>query len=984
MVSRNAEAVYQDPTTFFANTFPTKGLKSLLTEAFGRITGGHDAPVIRLETAFGGGKTHSLIALYHLAAHAARPVGVENYVDPDLLPDEPIRVAVAVGTVPDLVDGVDHGDFTTYTLWGEIAAQLGQYQSVKQSDQARTAPGMASLAKVFYGGPVIVLLDELARYLEVAAAVKVGDSTLADQTTAFLMALFEYAAEVDNVVVVYSLASSADAFAEQTEMVLEKVEKAGAVKGAAAVGARVDHVISPTGENEIAAIVRHRLFEKVDSTIGEATANSYHFAIVEAVDAGSDLPAHAARPEYAQDLEESYPFHPELLKALNEKVSTIPNFQKTRGALRLLARVVRDLWAKRPTHTWMIHPHHVNLGDDSIAADLTSRLRRPVFKQVIEADIANPMAGAVAHAVQVDHPLTELGKPAYATRMASTVFLHSLVQGMVSGVNPGLVRLALFTPGDDLGLIERQSEALLDQAFYLHFDGARLRFSTEPSLAKVINQHMDLVAKTKAKAELDRRIRTIWKEGAFKPVFFPSEPSAIDDSFGAPRLAVVHYDAAQMTDEAAPPPPIVEGMFGRAGTADGFRTYRNQVVFLVAEKDQVDHAVDEARRYLAVHSIIRDQQRYSQYTKRDRKRLKEGADQFELTLRIAITRLYRHLLYPESGGSSQLAHYALPAQDQGNVKQDQTRVILRVLRELNKVRTSDDQPIAPAYARQKAWPANADRTTPLRLQKEFATRVGLPILLDINLLKETVKLGVIAGVWLYFDPARECAYNKESPTSPLVEITDDVELIVPEAGEGLPICGKEEAGTGPPDETCPVCRNLTSACTCGTPPSGPIAGSPTLPVGALRGEGLPARAFQGIVDLAQDQKVGRLESLEIRAAGEGRELRLDLQAMLLTVPQLPKAERQVDVDATFDMEDDHLRLQFQGGWDRYQNQIAAALGKVAKDAGAAATGYIRLLLTFPVAIEPAGTELQSIRDAFDRNNPGHVEVVAHPAPEATT
>jgi len=551
VVGGRAEAVYQDPTTFFANTFPTAGLKSLLTEAFGRIAGGSGAPVIRLETAFGGGKTHSLIALYHLAALATRPVGVEGYVDPALLPDGPIRVAAAVGTSPDLVKGVDHGDHTTYTLWGDLAAQIGRYQPVEGSDQARAAPGTESLAEVFDGGPVIVLLDELARYLEVASAVEVGNSTLADQTTAFLMALFAYAAAVDHVVVVYSLAGSADAFAKQTEKLLEKGE---ALKGAAAIGARLDHVISPTGENEIAAIVRHRLFEQVDPAIAEATARAYHDAIREQVEGGRDLPAHAAGAEYAQDLKDSYPFHVELLKGLNEKVSTIPNFQKTRGALRLLARVVRGLWTQRPAHTWMIHPHHVDLGDDSISADLTSRLGRAVFEPVIDADIANPMAGAVAHAVQVDRSLIELGKPAYATRMASTVFLHSLVQGVASGVNPEVARLAMFTPGDDLGLIEKQTEALLDKAFFLHFDGNRLRFSTEPSLAAVINQERELVGRAKAKAELDRRIRTIWKRGAFEPVFFPAEPSAIDDSFGAPRLAVVHYDAAQMADEADTPP----------------------------------------------------------------------------------------------------------------------------------------------------------------------------------------------------------------------------------------------------------------------------------------------------------------------------------------------------------------------------------------------------------------------------------------------
>ncbi len=452
VVRGDAEDVYQDPTAFFANTFPTAGLKSLLAEAFGRIAGRPSAPVIRLETAFGGGKTHSLIALYHLAAHQARPIGVKDYVDPALLPDRPVRTAVAIGTDFHPAGGNGRGGTTTRTLWGEIASQLGTYQQVAGSDTDRIAPGTASLAQVFEGGPVIVLIDELARYLEVAAGVPVANSTLADQTTAFLMALLEHATQTDNLVVVYSLASSADAFADQTETVLEQVQ---AFKESMAVSSRVEHVISPTGENEIAAIVRRRLFQEVDPVVARETANAYYQAISTQIEAGRDLPAYAGQAGYATDLADCYPFHPELLLGLNEKVSTIPNFQKTRGALRMLARVVRGLWTERPADTWLIHPHHIDLADEEIANDLTSRLNRAVFKQVIEADIANPMAGAKARAALVDHRLIAKGESPLATRMATTVFLHSLVQAIAAGIYPAKAKLAVYTPGDDLGVIEK-------------------------------------------------------------------------------------------------------------------------------------------------------------------------------------------------------------------------------------------------------------------------------------------------------------------------------------------------------------------------------------------------------------------------------------------------------------------------------------------------------------------------------------------------
>lgn len=552
VTSSRGELVYRDPATFFANTFPTHGLQSLLTQALGRVAGRLADPIIRLETAFGGGKTHSLIALYHLA-QGHRPIGVENYVDPTLIPERPVRVAAVVGNVLDPSHGMQHTDGTTFTLWGELAYQLGAYQQIAHSDQNRIAPGVGTLAKVFAGAPTIVMLDEMARYLEVASGVTVGDSTLADQTVAFLMALLEYAASVNHVSVVYTLAGSADAFSQKTEQLLERIQ---ALKDAEAISSRHEHVISPTGENEISAIVRHRLFEHVDPAAAGQTARTYQQAIVDQLDSDADLPLHAGSAGYAQDIKDCYPFHPELLTGLNEKVSTIPNFQKTRGALRLLSRVVRQLWSERPDRTHLIHPHHVDLSSEEIANDLTSRLGRPVFKQVIEADIANPMAGAKAHAALVDQTLVETGKPAYAGRMATTVFMHSLTQGVASGIGPAQAKLAVYTPGDDLGLLERQTDALLDRAFYFHADTTRYRFSTEPSLAKVINEEQQLVGRSSAKGELDRRIRTIWKKTAFSPVFFPAEPSDIEDRFEMPRLAVLHYDAVTIEGSGAPPPRI--------------------------------------------------------------------------------------------------------------------------------------------------------------------------------------------------------------------------------------------------------------------------------------------------------------------------------------------------------------------------------------------------------------------------------------------
>jgi hypothetical protein len=172
-----------------------------------------------------------------------------------------------------------------------------------------------------------------------------------------------------------------------------------------------------------------------------------------------DLPSNATTAAYRDAIVSDYPFHPELLTTLNRKTSTIPNFQKTRGVLRLLARVIRELWTAKPKGGFLVCLHDLNLGVEAIANDLTSRLDRPQFKQVIEADIISPRLATPSHAQEVDAEWTGAGKPPYAQRIATSIFLHSLVQTGQSGAKPGELRLAVLQPDDDPALIDQAVHA---------------------------------------------------------------------------------------------------------------------------------------------------------------------------------------------------------------------------------------------------------------------------------------------------------------------------------------------------------------------------------------------------------------------------------------------------------------------------------------------------------------------------------------------
>jgi predicted AAA+ superfamily ATPase len=515
-----ADPIYGDPQTFFDNTYPTAGLKTLLNDALGRLTGDASGvnAIIRLETAFGGGKTHNLIALYHVAGGHAPASHMTGFLDDISRLPAPgdIKIAGVVGSDLDPTVGVYHpADGTkTYTLWGELAYQLGgpaAYAQVAESEKLRAAIGTDLFERFVGDRPTLIMIDEIARHLRAAMAVPTatGKSNLADQTVAFLMSLLEFASSKQRCLVVLTLAGESDAFAAETELLRKKLAET------LQISARQERVLTPTTGGEVYAIVTHRLFRSVDCEAAKETYRAYTAYLKALADKGADLPQRCLRAEYVQDMTAAYPFHPELLLVLSQKTATIPNFNQTRGALRLLAWTVRRLWDERPADAWLIHPYHLDLAQPQIAEDLTSRLDRPKFRQVIEADIASPLLGTSSHAQELDGPLVEAQRPPYARRLATTIFLHSLTQGIASGVDPADLLLATVQPdgqggGDEPAVVGKTLERLADKAWFLEYDGHRYRFKTEPSINKIIADETVQVGPSKAKVEIEGRIRQIW------------------------------------------------------------------------------------------------------------------------------------------------------------------------------------------------------------------------------------------------------------------------------------------------------------------------------------------------------------------------------------------------------------------------------------------------------------------------------------------
>lgn len=978
VVEGTADKSYQDPNLFLQSTFPTQGLRILIREVLGRLTGADPTanPFIRLETAFGGGKTHNLIALYHLARGGA-VTPPPALVPVELLPKGPIAVAGVVGTDLDPVNGMDHGAVRTWTLWGEIAYQLGKsrgraleaYEIVRASDEQRIAPGTQILEALVGNEPALFLLDELARHLRAAQEFRIpgGQGSLADQVVAFLQTLIEFAASQRHVVVVLTLADQMDAFAPQTEALQE------AVREAQAITARQERVLVPTGEAEISRIVAHRLFAEVDRQAAREVAEAFlqHFRFLD--ERGAELPPRCLSSDYADEMAADYPFHPELLRTLSWKTATIPSFNRTRGALRLLARVVRRLWRLKPPKTHLISVHHLDLSDEDILNDLTSRLDRAAFRMVAEADIASPLKGTESKAQVLDRTYTEAGKPPYASRVATNVFLHSLTQGTATGAEFAEILASVLEPGDDPHLIRKVLATMLGEEkgppgtifWYLHWDGTRYRFKTEPSLEKVIQDEIPHVGKTNAKKELEERIQKVWPRSTFKPVFFPSEAGDLDDDYTQPLLAILHYDAVTVQGTSPAPPELVLQLFRHSGSMEGFRTYKNNLLFLVADRDQVDRMVEVALRHKAIKRLSESPDRLAQFSEEQIRKLKTMGESSEMDVRIAITRAYRHLFYPSADAprdAEGLAHHLLQPQEQGEISSDQSAVLLRVLRGLEKVLTAEDPELSPEFVKAKAWPHGQESWTTLDLRKEFSKRLSLKILLDLNQLKKTIRNGCKKGIWVYYSTREQLGYGPSSPP-PLVEISDADFLFTPEEAKRKRIALKGD----PPVETrCPLCGQ--EPCICRGPSTCPRCGQDpcVCPAPLLRFqlEGTPGEVFQEIADRFHDAGALRIGRMTLRKEGSGRQVAHEIRSLGLVIPQLGRAQVRVQysLNSSFQGEarEEHLMVEFTGGKDRYM-RIKNFTDSFAKEANQV-TGTLELELVYQEGLSVEGDEFASLKD----------------------
>ncbi len=577
--------IYSDPNVFFPEaTFPTDGMKSVLATVFGRLSGDNTCPVVRrLETAFGGGKTHTLIAAIHLAMKGKTLAPITaNIIDSALLPDE--GEVTVIGIVGDFlkVQTQAGSKLKPHTLWGEIALQTGGqslYDELRPVLESESAPGGDDpyFNKVFSAAKNLIIIDEIAVY---ATRSKGAWPGMDQQIASFMMSLLNYAQSRESVALIITLASDTNTFGEFNKSIRDGLsEVTGKVidedtaqrmaqtahKAVLDVLNRDAEGISPVTTSELSKVMAKRLFVSIDEEAALTTAKTY---MAEYRKSGADLPAGAQEDDYQDSIVANYPFHPTFINFLSEKLSQVEEFQGTRGVLRVLARVVRNAWRKS-LNVPMLHSCHMDMADDILINDILGKTKNLDMKLVLQADIRAPQGSGATMGLTTAQSLDKQNKhpkgfPVYEWAW-QTVFLHSLVgqEALLDddrfGISEADAMLECAMPGMTPSQVRTALETIPSEADYLRGKDGRYYADTRPTITHRLKKIRQGIDTSERMAKIRDVARSLVTGGPFEVHRQVTGPEDIPDNKGKPMLAIIDPEMENIVPEKLcyPKPPVV-------------------------------------------------------------------------------------------------------------------------------------------------------------------------------------------------------------------------------------------------------------------------------------------------------------------------------------------------------------------------------------------------------------------------------------------
>lgn len=778
VVNGNAPPEYADPVIFFRHTHPTRGLRTLLETSCKRLsgTGGEMNSVVRLDTQFGGGKTHSLIALVHAVRGMKGVANPAEFIDPKLLPKGEVSVAALDGENSDPANGLRlEGNLLARSLWGEMAYRLAGrdgFERIRNSDEKHVAPGTDTIIELFGDKPTLILIDEVAIYLRKVA--KVFPSSV-DQFSAFIQALLKAVAATPRACLVFTLAVRADDKAAKDAYKAEQQMAMAAFEEAESVVGRKATQLNPTEEDETVAVLQRRLFERVDLNGADGVVADY----VALWDHNKEtLHADAFNAEAREQFRRGYPLHPETLHTLIEKTSSLSLFHRTRGMLRLLARAVHQLWKERPADAFAIHPHHLDPGVHSIRDEITTRLGQGQYTPALAADVASVPGAQPGIAQQLDRDHYP-GQPPVTSYLARTIFLHTLAfPESAQGIAADRLRYSVCSPAVEPSFAEAARKRFVSESLYLDDrPGAPLRFLTEPNLTQMIRKAVNEVDPGEARSYLNEKIRTLFagRGHDFDMVPFPAGPYEVPDDIGdgRPYLIVLGYDAFTVSDEPTSLPSEIVRMATLKGANEELRGLRNNLIFVVADERLREDMKQATKRRLALQEL-RKPERISNLADHQQRTVNEEFEKSSFTIAVAIMQCYRHLFYPShialGSGAAKLAHTAIEVANASDSPGNGQVHIKRTLREQKKLLASGDSPDAPTYVRDQTPLKTKGHISTLELRNEFRKAEKLSILLDDDPLIRCIRDGIDSDVFIYRKD--ELIWGKGDP-APSIEISEN-------------------------------------------------------------------------------------------------------------------------------------------------------------------------------------------------------------------
>lgn len=656
VASGKASPEYQDPEQFFARTFITEGMRLLLVSVAQRLAGKGGDPVVQLQTAFGGGKTHTLLAVYHLASRAVgtdKLSGIPPILDEAGIDDLPgSRVAVIDGIRLSPSQGRAHEGVDVNTLWGELAWSLlgaDGYELVAESDRDGTSPGKEVLAELLKrAAPCVILIDELVAYVRQFEPGKQYRGGTFDSNISFIQGLTEAIKGVPNAILLASLPESQLEIGGTTgQQALESLEK---------YFGRVESIWKPVGTEEAFEIVRRRLFSTPgDRSDVEATCRAFADLYRSNADR---FPDETQAGTYFDRLCSSYPIHPEIFDRLYEDWSTLDKFQRTRGVLQYMAIVIHHLWNSE-NRDGLIMPGSIPL-DESVVRTKSIHYLPQGWEPVIESEID----GVRSTAGEIDGKEPRFGSVQAARRTARTVFLGSApsVSGQnVRGIETERILLGAVQPGQTVGLFEDVLKRLRDRLHYLYAEEDRYWFDTKPNLRREMEGRKERIdEETQVLPALKRRVTDALRGASSLGGFHVfSASSDVPDEIGSgPRLVVLPPSDIYRRGETSPAVAAAESILRNRG--DQPRQRQNRLLFLAPDVDAVGRLREQTRALIAWESIVEDIRNGTlNHDRAHENQAKRNRESTETHLKQMVREAYRWILAPteEIGSDGSTPHW---------------------------------------------------------------------------------------------------------------------------------------------------------------------------------------------------------------------------------------------------------------------------------------------------------------------------------------